>query len=295
MRTGQPSRTAAFMAVFRASENARGQGRRLVTDPLAAALLPADLRMLTKLFGIQPLGSMLKGYIDRRWPGARSSGIARTRLIDDWIEQSLGGIDQMVVLGAGFDTRAWRLRALQDVAVFEVDHPDTSAVKRARLAAIGIELGKVRFVTVDFDTDDFAPRLDAAGFDRSRPAIVVWEGVSQYLDGEAVCGVMRWAGRLAAGSRFIFTYIDEGVLDGSAHFAGADQAIAAVHASGEPWRFGLIPQQLPGFLRERNLTLLDDLDADAVRARVIGADNRAHGYGFYHTALAEVASFSCRS
>jgi methyltransferase (TIGR00027 family) len=233
---------------------------------------------------------MLNGYIDRRWPGARTSGIARTRLIDDWIEQSLDGVDQLVLLGAGFDTRAWRLRALEQVKVFEVDHPNTAAVKRARLRAAGADLDKVRFVAVDFEKDSFDQLLAAAGFDRSRPAIVVWEGVSQYLNGDAVCGVIRWAGQLAAGSRFIFTYVHEGVLDGSVAFHGAEKAIAAVNASGEPWRFGLLPEQLPAFLGERGLLLVADLGADEYRARVMGPQGRAmRGYSFYHTALAEVA------
>jgi methyltransferase (TIGR00027 family) len=289
MRTGEASQTAEFMAVFRASETARRGGRVLV-DPLAASLLPGKLGLVARAYGCPPLATLLDGYIDMRWPGARTSGIARTRLIDDWIEQSLDGIDQVVLLGAGFDTRAWRLRALAQVQVFEVDHPDTAALKRERLRAAGIDFGTVKFVAVDFDRDSFDDLLVVAGFDRSRPAIVVWEGVSQYLDGDAVCGVMRWAGSLAAGSRFIFTYVHEGVLDGSVVFHGAERAIAAVDASGEPWRFGLLPEELPAFLRERGLSLLVDLGADEYRTRVMGP--RAHamrGYSFYHSALAEVA------
>jgi methyltransferase (TIGR00027 family) len=289
MRIGEPSRTAEFMAVFRASENAKADGKRLIVDPLAAALLPADLQFVAKLFGFRPLAALLNAYIDRRWPGARTSGIARTRLIDDWIEQSLDGIDQVVLLGAGFDTRAWRLRSLASVRVFEVDHPSTATVKRERLRFTDVDLARIRFVTVDFEKDDFDGLLSAAGFDRSRPAIVVWEGVSQYLNGEAVCGVMRWAGKLAAGSRFIFTYIHEGILTGTGLFVGAEKAIATVKASGEPWQFGLIPEELAAFLKERGLSLIADLGADEYRAKVMGAAGRAmRGYSFYHAALAEV-------
>jgi methyltransferase (TIGR00027 family) len=289
MRVGEPSQTAEFMAVFRASESARADGERLIVDPLAAALLPAKLRCVARLFGFRPLAAILNTYIDRRSPGARTSGIARTRLIDDWIEQSLGGIDQVVLLGAGFDTRAWRLRSLATVKVFEVDHPDTASVKQARLRFTNADLARVRFVPVDFEKDDFDKLLRAAGFDRSRPAIVVWEGVSQYLNGEAVCGVMRWAGKLAAGSRFIFTYIHEGILTGTAMFVGAEEAISKVKASGEPWQFGLIPEELAAFLKERGLSLIADLGADEYRAKVMGEASRAmQGYSFYHAALAQV-------
>jgi O-methyltransferase involved in polyketide biosynthesis len=117
---------------------------------------------------------------------------------------------------------------------------------------------------------------------------VVWEGVSQYLTGDAVCGVMRWAGRLAPRSRFIFTYVHEGAIDGSVVFDGADKVIAKVDGSGEPWRFGLLPDELSSFLRERGLRLVSDLGADQYRERVMGqASRHMQGYSFYHTVLAE--------
>jgi methyltransferase (TIGR00027 family) len=289
MRGRQASRTAEFMAVFRPSEHAKSPTSRAFADPLAAALLPGELRLAARLFGLRPAAALLNAYIDRRWPGARTSGIARTRLIDDWIGQATVGIDQVVLLGAGFDTRAWRLQTLASAKIFEVDHPNTATVKQQRLRSAHADLGKVTFVKVDFEVDDFDQSLRAAGFDATRPAIVVWEGVSQYLTGEAVCGVMRWAGKLAPGSRFIFTYVHQGALDGSVGFVGADKAIAKVDGTGEPWRFGLIPEELPGFLRERGLSLLSDLGADEYRARVMGANSRdMQGYSFYHTVLAEV-------
>ena len=161
----QPSRTAEYMAMFRASEHAKGAGRRVFADPLAVALLPGSLRLPAKLLAVRPVGDMLTRYIDRQWPGARTSGIARTRLIDDWIGESIGQAEQVVLLGAGFDTRAWRLAALDSVKVFEVDHPATAKVKRERLQAAGADLNRVTFVAVDFEIDDFEQRLRDAGFD----------------------------------------------------------------------------------------------------------------------------------
>ena len=169
----QPSRTAEYMAMFRASEHAKCTGRRIFTDPFAAALLPENLRLPAKLFALRPVAAMLDRYIDLRSPGARTSGIARTRLIDDWIEQSGGEVDQLVLLGAGFDTRAWRLKSLDAVRIYEVDHPDTASVKRRRLQSAGADLNKVSFVAVDFEVDDFDMRLREAGFDATRRAIVV--------------------------------------------------------------------------------------------------------------------------
>ena len=235
---------------------------------------------------------MLDRYIDLRSPGARTSGIARTRLIDDWIEQSGGEVDQLVLLGAGFDTRAWRLKSLDAVRIYEVDHPDTASVKRRRLQSAGADLNKVSFVAVDFEVDDFDTRLREAGFDATRRTIVVWEGVSQYLTGDAVCRVMRWAGRLAKGSQFIFTYVHEGVLDGTVAFEGAYKAIAKVNGSGEPWRFGLLPGELPAFLRERGLKLVSDLNANEYREKVMGACGPLHA-GLRFLSHRACGSFRC--
>jgi methyltransferase (TIGR00027 family) len=290
MQTNRQSQTAEFMAIFRVSGRAQAKGQRAINDPLAAAMLPPKLRLLARLFRWRALATLLNAYIDFRWPGARTSAIARTHLIDDWITEALPGIDQVVFLGAGFDTRAWRLSALASVQVFEVDHPDTATGKQARLRAAAADLSRVRFVAVDFEKDDFSGALCRAGFEPTRSAIVVWEGVSQYLNDRAVSDVVHWAGGLAGGSRFIFTYIHAGVLDGSVAFAGAQAAMRAVVASGEPWQFGLKPRDLPAFLSDRGLALVKDLGADDYRAEVMGAAAlKMEGYGFYHTVLARVA------
>ncbi|MBV8092293.1 MAG: class I SAM-dependent methyltransferase [Acetobacteraceae bacterium] len=164
MRADRPSRTAEQNAAFRAAESARPPGVRLFDDPYAARLLPTSLRMLAWISSVPIVGRGLIWFVDARWPGARSSIIARTRLIDEWLCEAVGaGVEQVVLLGAGFDSRAWRLPALAVVRVFEVDHPATSAEKRRRLAGLGADLAHVRFVPVDFDRQMPAERFGTGG------------------------------------------------------------------------------------------------------------------------------------
>src|SRR6516225_8657373 len=133
MRAGRPSRTAEQNAAFRAAESARPPGVRLLNDPYAARLLPPGLRILAWISSVPMVGGGLNWFVDTRWPGARSSIIARTRLIDEWLCAAMRvGLEQVVILGAGFDSRAWRLPAVAHARVFEVDHPSTSAEKRRR-------------------------------------------------------------------------------------------------------------------------------------------------------------------
>jgi len=266
MHAGRPSRTAEQNAAFRAAESARPPSVRLLNDPYAAPLLPSDLRFLAWLSSVPIVGEGVNWFIDTRWPGARSSIIARTRLIDEWLCQTVGaGVKQVVLLGAGFDSRAWRLPALADARVFEVDHPATSAEKRRRLARLAADFAHVRFVPVDFDQQMPAPGLVQAGFDPSQRAIVIWDGVTNYLQPEAVDAIARWVGGLARGGRFIFTYIHSGVLDGSMWFEGAAAGLRAVRRSGEPWTFGMYPDMVPDYLEQRGLRLLADLGADEYR------------------------------
>lgn len=291
MQAGRASRTADFMGLFRALESVRRPAAsRLFADPFAARLLPAPLRAVAAAARLPLIGGGVARLIDRRWPGARSSGVARTRLIDEAAAAAVGeGIEQVVILGAGFDCRACRLPELARARVFEVDHPATSAAKRARLAALlGGLPGHVSFVALDFDREALLAALAAAGCDRGRRSLVIWEGVTNYLTAAAVDATLRAVAAFAPGSRLLFTYVHRGVLDGSVAFEGAERLGPILRRAGEPWTFGLDPAALPAYLAARGLELVDDLGACDYRARYLGDPGR--GYAFYRVAVARVGA-----
>ena len=131
MKEGEASRTAAYMAQFRALECTVPAGRRLFEDRFASGFLPPRLRFVAQLSRIRLAGALVRAYIDRQWPGARTSAVARTKFIDDAAEAALrSGVAQVVSLGAGFDARAYRIPGMARAIVFEVDHPSTSAINR---------------------------------------------------------------------------------------------------------------------------------------------------------------------
>jgi methyltransferase (TIGR00027 family) len=291
VREAQASRTAQYMAFFRALEAARPASHRLFHDPLARAFLPGGLRLAAELARAAPLGALLRAYIDRRWPGARTSAVARTRFLDDAAELAIrSGAEQAVVLGAGFDARAYRLAALDRVSVFEVDHPATSTAKRTAVAAaLGVLPRHVRFVPIDFNAEPLGTAMASAGFDPGRRTLVIWEGVTNYLTEAAVDETLRWCAGLAAGSRVLFTYVHRQVLDAPQTFAGTARLFAALHAADERWTFGLEPAEVPGFLARRGLSLDEDVGAAAYRARYFGqAAAGMCGYEFYRIASAHV-------
>ena len=209
----------------------------------------------------------LNWYVDKRMPGARTSAIARTRLIDDRLREVLAtGIKQVVILGAGFDCRSIRLPELRRATVFEVDHFDTLRVKRNCLTQIApFASSSVHYVGIDFNRESVSEALGKAGFDGSWLTVVLWEGVTNYLTEEAVDSILRGIADCRTGSQIIFTFVHSGVLDGSMRFHGSDRLIRNVAGLGEPWTFGIDPQELSTYLSRRGFQLDEDLPADEYR------------------------------
>ena len=289
MEEGRASRTAEYMALFRALESARPARQRLFQDPFAVVFLRPRLRLVVALSRLPRLGGVVRRYLDTRWPGARTSGAARTRFIDDAVIAALGtGISQVVILGAGFDARPYRLRALAAATVFEVDHPSTSAAKRRALARGGVAPpARVRFVAVDLAAAALGTAMRNAGYDPGRPTLFVWEGVTNYLTAEAVDETLRWCARAAPGSAIVFTYVHRRVLEAPEAFDGTRALFATLGAAHERWTFGLDPAELARYLGERGLALEEDVGAADYRARYFGpvADGM-RGYEFYRIAVA---------
>jgi len=279
------------MAFFRAVESLRPAGRRLFADPFAVHFVNPSLRRAVWFSAFPLLGPLVIWYGDRRAPGARTSAIARTRLIDDALLGAFEeGIRQVVILGAGFDCRAYRLPQLHAATVFEVDHPSTLASKLAGLREALPKFPKnVRFVEVDFNRQRLPDVLAQAGFQFLRPAVFLWEGVTNYLEPASVDSVIRYVAGCYPDTRLIFTYVHSGILDGSVSFEGAADLLRNVARLGEPWTFGLSPPQAAEFLQERGLCLDLDLSAREYRRQYFGAAaQRMKGYDFYHVAIAHV-------
>lgn len=291
MREGHASRTAEQNALFRALESSRPPGDRICDDPLARHFLTWPLTLVMRVATVPGATNLVSSLIDRRWPGVRSSVVARTRFIDDVIATALEqDIQQLVILGAGFDSRAYRLSPLRAIDVFEVDHPDTQAAKHAVLKRLFSALPRhVRFVALDFKRDDVTSAMRAAGFRESARTFILWEGVTNYLTDEAVDATLRWCSRASAGSLVLFTYVHRDVLTRPSAFAGTKNLFASLERAGERLTFGMEPSDVPSYLTERGLSLERDVGAAEYRARYFGARARTlRGHEFYRIVLARV-------
>jgi methyltransferase (TIGR00027 family) len=289
MIPGHASMTAQYMALFRALESLQRQP--LFDDPYAKFFLSPTLKRILAIARIPVVGRTIPSYIDRGWPGVRSSGIARTALIDESVRAATArGVRHVVLLGAGYDCRAYRMPELGSCDVFEVDHPDTQRHKKECIIQATGHLPKhVRFVATDFNMQTFKSAMESAGFDPAKPSIFIWEGVTNYLNENTVDAMLRWIASCAGGSELVFTYADVRALDDPASFERTGKLAQALRDSGEPWTFGIDPKLTKQYLADRGLELLDDASADEYRARYLKHwKNPLQGHVFNHVALARV-------
>lgn len=205
MKPGQASQTAVLVGMGRAVGDALALEARF-KDPISLALLPDEARTRVQRFldGVAPANSterIYRGYLKR----SAAVMVARTVAIDDAVRESARS--QLVILGAGLDSRAWRMPELGGTIVFEVDHPDSQREKRIRAEALSPLAHQVRFVPVDFARDELDEALRAAGHDPTQPTTWIWEGVVMYLTRAEIEASLAVITRLSApGSRLIVAY-----------------------------------------------------------------------------------------
>jgi len=249
MRSGKPSRTAQFVAYNRALATLAPQVPGF-SDPLAAEFLPEAWRKRIRRTQAALAANPQKSPYPFWLRGMALFNQFRTVVLDRAIA-SAAPIAQLVILGAGFDTRAWRLGALEEATVFEVDHPSTQALKRERAEAIPTKARQVRFVATDFQRDELAASLRAAGYDVGRPTFWLWEGVTMYLRPEAVAAnLSAFAGLSAPGSHLAMTYLskDNGRIPRSIFLS----------LLGEPVRSAYSPSQIADLGKECGWTCTAD-------------------------------------
>jgi len=200
------------------------------------------------------------------------------------------GATQVVILGAGYDTRAHRLPGLGAVAVYEVDHPDTQRAKREVLErATVLASSDLHYVANDFSRDDLTAGMAAAGYNGRQQTVFIWEGVTNYLSADAVDTTLRWVSTAAPGGTLIFTYVHRDVLTNPAGFAGADRLLSTLTRAGEGLTWGKDPEAMPEFLKERGLSLRTDIGAAHYRPAALGeAAREICGHEFYRLAAARI-------
>jgi methyltransferase (TIGR00027 family) len=289
----EASRTAEAVAFARALETAGGEQLRLFADPFAEHFLPRSMRMPIRLTRVPLLGNGILALGDLLLPGGWGNVVGRTCFIDSALCCALrDGVDQVVILGAGYDCRAYRLPELGGARVFEVDHPKTQSRKHRILNRLLSSVpANVTFVPIDFDRQSLATAMANKGLVPGRRSFFIWEGVIQYLNPESVDATLRYVAEASCSDSYLaFTYVDLGLVRGTKSFRGAKRLTRLVRLFGEPFTFGIDPSDLRSFLQARGLELVEDVGGSVYVERYFAPRGRRLSVNDYERAvLARVA------
>lgn len=254
------SRTAELTCLSRAASTMEKSLYYRSDDHIVPLLLPNGFKMLIQIPIFRRL--FMKMFAPK---GIYEYVIARTKYIDAVFKQVLSGrFDQVLIFGAGFDTRAIRFHELnENTQVFELDVPITQQAKieqyQNRNIAIPTEL---HFIPVDFDKEFLPEKLDKAGFKRGKRSLFLMEGLLMYLQPASVAEtfqtVQKYAGK---GSLIVFDYVRASAIKKEGRAFGEDKIVNMVSGAGETWFFGMEQGQIEQFLSRYAMRLMDQKDA----------------------------------
>jgi methyltransferase (TIGR00027 family) len=262
MNKYQASTSAAGIALARAIESQKPEGVRICYDPYAREMIGPLFWYVFRLF-------VVTGYAEMRSPGVMGFLVVRERYIDDQLKAALeGGIDQLVILGAGYDTRAYHMIGLEEnVRVFEVDHPATQQLKKEKLVnLLGSLPEHVTFVPVDFDRESLGDQLAFHGYDYKAKSLFIWQGVTLYLTPEAVDNTLDFVAHCSgAGSRIVFDYMYTSLLNGTVKRGEVASMRRAQHFTGEALKFGIPEGTICDFLEQRGFVEVVNADCETLK------------------------------
>jgi methyltransferase (TIGR00027 family) len=268
------AQTAFGPMALAAIEQHEPPGRRLVDDDLAASFLPMPTRWLVAATRSSALRRLFIAAMDRSGPGLWANLTCRKHYVADKLDNALASIDAVVILGAGMDTRAYQLARHTHMPVFEVDLPVNIARKTATVRRVLGEVPRsVRFVALDFERDDLLSALAEHGYHPEYRVFFIWEGVTQYLTGEAVRATLEGLRPVAAGSRLVFTYVRRDFIDGT-NLYGTPTLYRRVRRRRQLWHFGLQPEEVEGFLAGYGWRLAEQVGPEQLVQRYIEPTGR---------------------
>ena len=279
------SSTAGFVTFFRACSNKERDARFRGPDYLAKMFHTGVEKYLLRLsFLLLPL-------MKRRVPGTYEWVAARTFFFDEVFEKAAEDkMAQIVIMGAGFDTRAYRFHdSLGDSVVYELDLPQIQSIKVKRLKNGKTPIPEnVRYVPIDFTKDVLFEKLEEAGYSSSERSLFLWEGVTEYLTDAAVDSTMRSIrDNSPSGSLLAFSYIYRSVVDGTKEYYGTKQIVKTVAGTGESYRYGIPEGEIETFLSNRGYRLVRHLTAEDLEGTYLtGEDGRLYGRICGHNCVA---------
>ncbi len=266
MKKNKASITAEFMAMHRAAEARLPEGERVCYDPFAKYFLSSKIIYRHKSWIRRKIAHWIMNNI---FPGLNGAIVARVRFIDDYLITCIDdGLEQLVILGAGYDTRAYRFDSLKEkVRVYEIDHPATQEIKMEKLKTIfPTPPDHVVYVPINFDKERLSEKLPEAGYDKTKKTLFILEGLIMYMPPEAVDETLSFITKNSGNySSVIFDCLPSSIVDGTIKAKEGKAMRRHVKGSGEPFRFGLEKGEIEEFLSKRGFFNIKKVMAEECR------------------------------
>jgi methyltransferase (TIGR00027 family) len=264
MSSNQSWKTAILVASIRLIEQYQPKELRLFDDPIIKNFFSKIFLFQIKFKIIRNIEIMLTDFTAKGISGAL---LCRTKYFDDSLQAAMAdGIDQLVILGAGLDTRPYRIAGINEITVVEVDLPIIQNIKKEKIKRfLGALPPNITFIPIDFNNQILDDVLNIPELNFSKPIFFIWEGVTPYISEEAVKNTLTYISKASSGSIVVFSYVLKNVIDKTSDITGADNLINYFESKDQSWVFGLDPANLTDFLKPFHLTLVEDIDASYYR------------------------------
>ncbi len=256
------SSTGYGPAMMRAMENLLPEDKRLFEDPYSEKFLSPFYKFFVILMHSPKILNFLINLRERLTPGIIGGLNCRTRYIDDVLNNAIKeGVGTVVNLGAGMDTRAFRISGIENIQYFELDFPEVLKVKRSYIdKKIGELPSNVSLVPIDFNSQDLGEALTKAGYTLSSKTLFIWEGVTQYISKEAIDNTIKYVAQASTGSRIVFTYVLKSFINGSYVPDGLNMLYKyTLKKKNTLWLCGFDPAEMHEYLSEYSLYLIEDV------------------------------------
>jgi len=256
------SSTAYGVAFLRAVENLLPEEKRLFSDPYSEIILPPIYKFFVMIMRPPTLRNLLMKMREKLTPGVVGGIICRTVYIDTLLIKAIKeGIRAVVNLGAGVDSRAFRIPCIESIPYFELDLPEVMEAKRSNInKKLGELPSNVYLVPIDFSSQDLGEELKKAGYDLSLKTLFIWEGVTQYINNEAIDNTLRYVAQAPAGSRIVFTYVLKSFINGSYVPDGLGSVYKFMLKKKNPlWLSGFDPAEMNEYLSQLSLSIIEDI------------------------------------
>lgn len=271
--TKAAAKTGAGPTTLVAIEQYFPEGQRIIEDDLAYQILPFSMRAFVWLVRPHMVRDWMVRVSEKDTPGLWGGILCRKRYIDDKLIESANQVNAVVNLGAGFDTRAYRLPALSDMPVWEVDQPENIQSKQTRLRKLFGEVpSHVRLVPIDFDHEELGPVLESHGYSADRRTFFIWEGVTQYLTETGLRSTFDFLAKAERGSLLVFTYVRRDFLDGRVMYGM--EKLYKKYVKDKLWIFGMDPEEWPVFLEGYGWRVVEHLGSEELAERYVRPTGR---------------------